>query len=100
MYPKWKILGPFLTAPRDVEIDYLMDNGGEYTVIPNDDQVFHSSFQKMASCNGLKWCKEQKCKSNCPTQTGIAGKILRVRRSKNVCYAYAEVFPLMRLNRQ
>lgn len=39
---KWKILGPFLSGPRQFDIDYLLDYGGEEKIIPNPDQKFYS----------------------------------------------------------
>ncbi|HIN97200.1 MAG TPA: hypothetical protein EYN02_05305, partial [Candidatus Marinimicrobia bacterium] len=40
---KWKILGPFLGAPRDGRIDHLLSYGGEKKIIPSDNQVFYSA---------------------------------------------------------
>ena len=40
---KWKILGPFLGAPRDGRIDHLLNYGGEKKIIPSDNQVFYSA---------------------------------------------------------
>lgn len=40
---KWKILGPFLGAPRDGMIDHLLNYGGEKKIIPSDNQVFYSA---------------------------------------------------------
>ena len=39
----WKILGPFLGAPRDGGIDHLLSYGGEKKIIPSDNQVFYSA---------------------------------------------------------
>jgi fermentation-respiration switch protein FrsA (DUF1100 family) len=38
----WQALGPFLSGPRDFDIDYLLDYGGEESIVPTADQVFHS----------------------------------------------------------
>ena len=35
----WKILGPFMAAPRDGRTDHLLKYGGEENSIPHDSQV-------------------------------------------------------------
>ena len=40
----WKILGPFMIAPRDGGIDPLQKYGGERKIVPSDEQVFHSLY--------------------------------------------------------
>jgi len=50
----WKILGPFMIAPRDGGIDPLKKYGGERNIVPSEDQVFHSLYP----ANGeLRWQK-------------------------------------------
>ena len=48
----WKILGPFMIAPRDGGIDPLQKYGGERNIIPSDEQVFHSLYPPKGE---LRW---------------------------------------------
>ncbi|MEC7216455.1 MAG: hypothetical protein VXW44_01100, partial [SAR324 cluster bacterium] len=48
----WKILGPFMAAPRDGGTDHLLKYGGEENIIPHDSQVFYSEY---ADQGILKW---------------------------------------------
>ena len=48
----WKILGPFMAAPRDGGTDHLLKYGGEENIIPHDSQVFYSQY---ADQGILKW---------------------------------------------
>ena len=56
----WKILGPFLGAPRDGGIDHLLSYGGEKQIIPSDNQVFYSA---LADKGIVTWSKltDQTC---------------------------------------
>ena len=48
----WKILGPFMAAPRDSGTDHLVQHGGEEHITPNDSQVFYSEYSDQGL---LKW---------------------------------------------
>ncbi|MGB0297343.1 MAG: hypothetical protein ACPGD6_10805, partial [bacterium] len=48
----WKILGPFMAAPRDGGTDHLLKYGGEENIIPHGSQVFYSEY---ADQGILKW---------------------------------------------
>ena len=48
----WKILGPFMAAPRDSGTDHLVQHGGEEHITPNDSQVFYSEYSDEGL---LKW---------------------------------------------
>ena len=48
----WKILGPFMAAPRDGSIDHLERHGGEKEIIPSEQQVFYSLYPPKGE---LRW---------------------------------------------
>ena len=48
----WKILGPFMIAPRDGGIDPLKKYGGERGIVPSEEQVFHSLYPAKGE---LRW---------------------------------------------
>ncbi len=39
---QWQAIGPFLSGPRDFDVDYLLDHGGEEAIVPSPDQIFSS----------------------------------------------------------
>ena len=38
----WQVVGPFLAAPRDLSLDYLLPYGGEAAIRSAPDQIFYS----------------------------------------------------------
>lgn len=58
---KWKVIGPFMTGPRELNLDFLTAYGGEDKIVPSEDQIFYS-----LQPNGgvLKWFEVESDSSN------------------------------------